>query len=429
VDINLAWQAFLQRLFRQNEFVIRYELESFRIALARLGLDGHPSLGTVVLIGGTNGKGTTAAMLHAACRSVGLHTALYTSPHLVDFRERMRVDGCPIPVRDAIRLGEPLLEAWGNPDCPAPGLSRPLSYFEIATLLALQWFVECGPLDVSIVEVGMGGRLDATNALDPRISILTSVSLDHQAWLGDTLEAIAAEKAWIVRAGRPCILHQDSGGFETLLAATTPHGPQVHVVRQGGSTPRAWAHDMAMCAFDLLLRDRGVELSDDALKEVERLAWARACWPGRQESRVHDGVQWWMDGAHNEASMESFGLWLRAQVAMERPRTPMPIIVGASPGKETGRWLAPLQDMLGPVMVIPASAQRSAPVSEVCEQLGVAGFTQVEPCASAAEAVERARVLSPVGPIVVSGSLYALGEVMREIGLRAEDLVVYRDPA
>src|SRR5881628_3518432 len=146
-------------------------------------------------VAGTNGKGSTAAMLDAVLTAAGYRSGLYTSPHLVDFTERIRVGGRTIPRGAVVSLVAEL-----RADLGAAGIA--LTHFEFATLIAFEWFARLG-IDVGVIEVGLGGRLDATNLVEPAVTAITSIALDHEAWLGHDLAAIAAEKAGILKAGVP----------------------------------------------------------------------------------------------------------------------------------------------------------------------------------------------------------------------------------
>lgn len=195
-DAPLAdWLDYIERLHPQN---ISMGLERVGVVKDRLGIAFDCP---VIIVGGTNGKGSTCAMLEAILRAGGFTTGLYTSPHLIKFNERARIDGRD--VADA-----PLAQAFARVEAARAGANAgeaiELTYFEFSTLAVMLLFMEAG-LDCAIFEVGLGGRLDAVNLLDADCAILTSVDLDHQAYLGDTREKIGWEKAHIFRAGRPAV--------------------------------------------------------------------------------------------------------------------------------------------------------------------------------------------------------------------------------
>src|SRR5437867_6352589 len=185
------------------------KLERMAAALARRG---HPEARfPAIHIAGTNGKGSAAAMVDSVLTAAGYRTGLYTSPHLVDFTERIRAGGRTIPRADVVALVGEL-----RSDIEAAGIA--LTHFEFVTLLACEWFARLG-VDVGVIEVGLGGRLDATNLVRPVVTAITSIALDHEAWLGHDLAAIAAEKAGIVKPGVPLALGQLPAEAARVVAA------------------------------------------------------------------------------------------------------------------------------------------------------------------------------------------------------------------
>ncbi|MEE4661273.1 MAG: Mur ligase family protein, partial [Halieaceae bacterium] len=186
-----AWLDYLLTLHPRN---IELGLERVASVAERLAL--LTPAPTVVTVAGTNGKGTTTTLVEALALHAGKRVGVYTSPHLLRYNERIRVNGLPVDDRQIVAAFEVIEAARG---------AVPLTFFEFGTLAALQVFA-AQPLDVVVLEVGLGGRLDATNIVDPDIAVITSIALDHQEWLGDTREAIGAEKAGILRTGVPAII-------------------------------------------------------------------------------------------------------------------------------------------------------------------------------------------------------------------------------
>lgn len=180
---------------------------------AMLGTLGNPHRAfPVIHVAGTNGKGSTAHTLAAVLRSAGYKTGLFTSPHLVDFRERIRIDGEMIPKERVVEF----VDSFGGV-MPADGMAP--SFFELTTAMALDWFAR-SRVDVAVIEVGLGGRLDSTNVVNPVLSVITNISFDHVALLGDTLEKIAAEKAGIIKPGVPVVIGEsaDNPGVRKVFA-------------------------------------------------------------------------------------------------------------------------------------------------------------------------------------------------------------------
>lgn len=210
------WDAFTRRLFQQNRFAIKLGLDSMNRALHMCGRTTLTH--RVVLVAGTNGKGTTASSLSSLLTCAGLKVGFYSSPHLVDFTERFRVNGKILPREDVLDVGEAIIERFADPE------KQPcLTFFELTTLMAVELF-ERAQVDVAVYEVGLGGRLDATNALEPDACVLTSIGYDHQEYLGDSLDTIASEKLGIVRRDTPLFVslqdHREVDIFLTVLAHT-----------------------------------------------------------------------------------------------------------------------------------------------------------------------------------------------------------------
>ncbi|MFO0717429.1 MAG: Mur ligase family protein [Nitrospira sp.] len=208
----MTYPATVQFLYGLQQHGIKLGLETIRALLARVG-DPHRGY-PVVHIGGTNGKGSTAAMTASMLQAAGHRVGLYTSPHLVDFRERIRVDGVMIPEARVSALVEVLREA------AAPDLAP--TFFEFTTALACRYFAECR-VDVAVLEVGLGGRFDATNVVTPLASAITSIGLDHEAYLGSTIEAIAFEKAGIVKPGAPVVLGRMDAPARQVIEERASH--------------------------------------------------------------------------------------------------------------------------------------------------------------------------------------------------------------
>ena len=205
--MSLPLADWLARLERQHPRAIDLGLDRVRAVHARLGL-GRPAR-YVATIGGTNGKGSTVAFVEAIARAAGHRVGAYTSPHLLAFNERIRIDGADADDASIVEAFEAVEAARGEVS---------LTYFEVATLAAL-WLFERAGLDLAVLEVGLGGRLDATNIVDPDVAVITTVDLDHQDWLGPDVEAIGFEKAGIARAWTPLVLGDDDPPSSVLRHA------------------------------------------------------------------------------------------------------------------------------------------------------------------------------------------------------------------
>ena len=399
-----AYEAFVARLFQQNQFAIKYDLDAMHDAVTRLGLP--PAGRRVVLVGGTNGKGRTVAHLNALACAAGLRVGLYTSPHLVSFRERIRVQGTPIGEEDVVRLGTPIFDRFSGQTRAAEG-PRALSYFELTTLLAWTAFAEAD-LDLAIFEVGLGGRLDATNTVDPDVSVITGVSFDHMAYLGTTLEAIAGEKAGICRTGRPTVMHLRSSGAEQVAHAVQQRGGTL-VCADGDVSPHAVATALAERAWETLMGGPPSE-------GLAAAARTGVGWPGRQHTLRRAGTQWWIDGAHNEEATAACADWLR-----DHHVSGVPAIVGLSPDRDPGALLRPLAPFVHHWHVVQSSSGRGLDAATLARSLPGASTVYDAP----ADAVNALRGSAEV---LVTGSLYVVGDVFAALGLTADDLTVYAHP-
>lgn len=285
------------------------EWQSFDPGLARIeeGLTrlGQPHLQwRHFLVGGTNGKGTVSFNL---ARNLGPGTGLFTSPHLIDVRERITLAGTPFPDRAWIKARDRIREVWPNPR---------LSYFEWLLLLAVIMFHEASVED-AVFEVGMGGRLDATNALSPGLSILTQVSMDHQQFLGDSLESIALEKIEIARQGKPFFFPEVLLDFEAVKSRMKAIG----CLAQPIALTQAFESNLVLLNKILEHLNRTPQTSLELL-------------PGRRE-KVREGL--YLDGAHNQAGWRDLCRWIQAE-----KRQPIAVLGSLSQGRQPDLFLKEL---------------------------------------------------------------------------------------
>lgn len=382
----------LEALYARVPLGMRLGLDAMRGACARLG---HPEGAFAsVHVAGTNGKGSVCAMVESIARAAGMKTGMYTSPHLVRFAERIRIDGEPI--RD--ELLAPLLDR---------ALEADVSFFETATLTAFLAFRE-QKVDLAIVEVGIGGRLDATNVLPAdavRVSAVTKIAFDHMDKLGDTLEKIALEKAAIARPGVPLVhgelppealaaVERAGQGAGARLVASLPYDGDIGLV---GPHQR---YNAGLAAS--IGRELGV-----AAPVVAR-GIASAAWPGRFE-RIGDVI---LDGAHNPDGMQA----LVAALARE-PRGVGAVVFGALADKSWRTMLAELGRIDAPRFYVAPAGRAPADLEELARLL------PGTPMRSLTEGLDAARAVAAGRPVVVCGSLYLVGEA------RAELLGLPRDPA
>ncbi len=400
-----------------------------------------------VLIAGTNGKGSTAATLAAIAQAAGLRVGLYTSPHLERVNERVRIsaDGCLSEIDDDAFARHFFAVHDAAQRLVLDGALRGMpSYFELLTALAFRAFAEAG-VELAVLEVGMGGRLDATNIVQPLVSVITDIALDHQEWLGETIDAIAREKAGILRDGGVMVTlpqHPEANqALGEVAVSRNVRGVNAAEYMPARGTAGSYRLDVmgAQIAVDSPLhgahQQRNIALAIAAAVElaehhhfpitptVIEVGIRSTIWPGRLEtfaacSEGRSGEQEIiLDVAHNPA-----GAWaLRAAVnALEEkaPRAPRVLVFGClrdKPVAELAQILFPLFDS---VVLTTVSSPRAASMNNLRAAAQATGV-RVEQAESVAEALERARAAAaPGGRIVVSGSVYLVGET-RHL-LRAE---------
>jgi dihydrofolate synthase / folylpolyglutamate synthase len=382
-------------------FAIRLGLERMQRALDGLG---HPERALRILhVAGTNGKGSTCAMAAQALREAGHRTGLYTSPHLVRFNERIALDEVPITDGDLARVSSELRQACPWHDGGDAG--ERLTYFEFATLVALVHFAQRGT-DAVVLEVGLGGRFDATNVVTPLACAVSPIGLDHVEVLGDTLQAIAREKAGIMKRDVPVVVAhaQRPEAMTALVEEAARRGAPLTIAEAAWDRPVALAGphqsgNAALAAAALrLLNGAGVAVTEEAI--ARGIATAR--WPGRLE--LVAGVL--LDGAHNPDGAAA----LAASLAEMYPGHPAEIVFGVLADKDHEamlRALAPAARALH--LVAPRSPRAREPATYRALAERVVGRVDVH--GSVEEAIACARRAAGEAAIVcVAGSLYVVGE-------------------
>ncbi|TVQ54803.1 MAG: bifunctional folylpolyglutamate synthase/dihydrofolate synthase [Rhodobacteraceae bacterium] len=425
---DAASDAILTRLLSLHPKIIDLTLDRVHRLLGAMG-DPERSLPPVVHIAGTNGKGSTQAMMRAGLEAAGGRVHAYTSPHLARFHERIRIAGALIEEAHLAALLE---------ECERANGGAPITFFEITTVAAFLGFART-PADWLLLEVGLGGRLDATNVVDrPRLTVITPVSFDHEQYLGRTLGKIAAEKAGIIKPGAPCVVGpQTDEAFAVIEARAealgapliaegrdwTARAERGRLVFEDGAglldlplpnLPGPHQIDNAGAAI-AGLRALGF---DDAACEA---AVTAAEWPARlqrlkrgplADMAAAAGVELWLDGGHNVAAGAAVAAWFAA-----RPPARLAMVCGMLETKDAAGYLrpfAPLAESLTTVDI--PGAQAGLPAATLADAGGRVGL-RAAPAPTIADALQKALAdAGRGGRALICGSLYLAGYVLRDNG-------------
>ncbi len=412
LDSWLRWQESL------HPREIELGLERIRPVYRRL--PPLPPGSPVITVAGTNGKGSCVAVIEAVAVAAGISVGTFTSPHLFAYNERVRIDGRPVD-------DSTLIQAFESVDDARRGV--PLTYFEFGTLAALRIFADTAP-ELIVLEVGLGGRLDAVNIIDADVAVLTSIGLDHQAWLGFDRESIGAEKAGIFRTGRPVV-----------LADPTPPRSVFRVAEERGAPIRALGHDWSVreevddwwleepgAPFGPLpygpLRRALVVNAASGLRamrlagmrpgpQVVARAIADLSLPGRLQ-KIGGPVEWILDLAHNVQGAELLSETLAGEACAGTTRA----VFGMLADKDIGGVAAIMKPHVDEWLIAGLGGSRGASAEETAAQVAAAGVDVIQVCAGVSEACGLAASRSMPGDrIVVFGSFHVVGPAMESIGL------------
>lgn len=382
-------------------------LERMKRLLAALG-DPQERL-RCLHVAGTNGKGSVCAIAESVLRAAGIRAGLYTSPHLVDFAERIRIGGLNASAGDIDAGINRLREAtagWGEGEEP--------TFFELVTALAFDLFDRDG-CEVVVLETGLGGRLDATNTAPKLACAITPIGLDHMEWLGSTLGKIAHEKAGILRPGVPAVIApQESEALEALVGEAAAIGAPLRTVEApvDASLPLglAGAHQRWNAAVALaLLREGGFTPSGEAVAE----GLASVSWPGRFQRLVHGGRKLVLDGAHNVHAARRLAAAWREEYGARR----CTLIFGALADKDPSALLGELLPLAGEVVLVPVDSPRTTDPATLAGVVSAAKIPvhTVHTLSQALETVFGGRKIagqSPESPVLLAGSLFLVGEAL-----------------
>ena len=428
----MSTEALVERLMARHPRVIDLDFARLKRLLDRMG-NPEKRLPPVVHVAGTNGKGSLCAYMRAMAEAAGYRVHVYTSPHLVRFNERIRLAGTIID-DDTF---EAAIEA-----CEAANGDDPITFFEIVTAAALDVFAAI-PAELLVLEVGLGGRFDATNVVDdPAVCAITPIGIDHTGFLGDTLEKIAGEKAGIIKSGAPVVVGRQREGPAKVIEDTALRlGAPLHRMgREWQVTPKdgGFHYESALLSLDLpapnlagahqldnagtavacveRLRARGMAIDDQAV----RRGLATVEWPARLQrlrrgplpDSMPPGAEIWLDGGHNE----DCGLVLGAQArtwAAEPGALPLHLVFGMMTTKDASGFLRPLARHAVSARAVPIHGHAAYSPQQACARADEVGLRCL-PADSVATAVEDLLASEP-GPfrILICGSLYLAGEVLR----------------
>ena len=413
-----AVQAQLDRLWARSPGADILGLERITALLDRIG-NPHLSLPPVFHVAGTNGKGSTCAFLRAALEAAGHRVHVYSSPHLVRFNERLRLAGKLIEDEALAPLLTEVLDA---------GEDIGASFFEVTTAAAFLAFSRT-PAEACVIEVGLGGRLDATNVIvDPAVCGIAQLGVDHEAFLGADPIGIAREKAGIAKPGRPLVISQYPGEITVAIkeVASSANAPVIDDWHYQANTqleysdsqgrlstplPRlAGAHQNANLALAITMlrhQDR-VDIAETAI----RAAPEHATWPARMQrlgrgplTAAHPGATIYLDGGHNPAAAEAIAAFLAAQ------NRPAHLILGMLASKDAHGLLAPIAAHARSLHAVPVphhECHSPADLAEAARVLGIESAIAANP----AEAIAAIGQLAPNPLILILGSLYLAGEVL-----------------
>lgn len=414
---------------------IKFGLDTTWALLRAMGVD--PLALPCVHVAGTNGKGSVSAMIESVLREAGLRTALYTSPHLIRFNERIRVGGAPIPDDDLLRLLDEV-ERADQQQAAVPG-GRQGTFFELTTAVALKWFLE-QKVQMAVLETGMGGRLDSTNVVVPLVSVLTDIGLEHTRYLGDTLEKVAAEKAGIIKAGRPVVVGPQKPAAAMVIeekarqegAVLVRAAERVSIKRQSQdmdgqvlsveTAAGAWSPfrlpllgdfqlgncALAVAALEWLRESLALPLTP----EVIRGGLEKVRWPGRCQVVLRDPV-FLVDVAHNPDAARALTGFLKKF----REGRPVALICGMLSDKDAEGFFRLLRPVVDACVLVPIDSERNMPMERLMAAAKAARLPAAEGLLPSAVKNAKKWARKNNGIVVAAGSLYLAAAVLYELGI------------
>lgn len=415
--------ALLARMQALHPKIIDLTLDRVWTLLEALG-NPQEKLPPVIHIAGTNGKGSTQAMFRAGLEGAGHRVHAYTSPHLARFHERIRLAG--------ELISEPALTDFLD-RCDQANGGTEITYFEITTCAALLAFAEA-PADYTLLEVGLGGRLDATNVVDtPLLTVITPVAMDHEKFLGDTLAEIAGEKAGIMKRGVPCVVGpQDDDALEVIEAKAARlgapllvYGQHWHVWEERGRLIFQDETGLMDLPLPALIGKHQVENAGMVIAGMRHLgfeepaieaALTEAVWPARMQRlktgplvEAASGAELWLDGGHNPAAGAAL-----AEALNRLPPKPLHLICGMMNTKDVAGYMEPLSAESLQAVSIPGEIN-TLPALETCRIAREVGL-DADTAPTVEDALARLTAKAPTSRILICGSLYLAGHILQENG-------------
>ena len=410
---------------------LKHDLSRMTNLLGYIG-SPHLQLPPVIHIAGTNGKGSTASYLAAIFAASGLKAHVYTSPHLVEFNERIKIANYNIDDNYLFELGIKLknIVEQNNVDT---------TFFEVTTAMAFLAFAQ-KPADVVILETGIGGRLDPTNVIaNPLLSIITPISLDHTDYLGKEIEQIAAEKAGIIKSNNTCVISkQDNKALDVLLnkakdqcSRVIAYGKDFYTTAIDGGFrfvskeitldlpyPKLKGehqiiNSATVIASLVLGQNKFIFSKEQLLQGLQQVYWPariEKIAPNRYAHIASDKFQIWLDGAHNQHGIEVLSNWICQELKQK-----VIFIIGITKNRDVGSLLAPLQDIAQDIFTVPVESEKFSYSSERLTQLALSHGIKTTQCLCLGDALTRISNSSFEGNVIITGSLFLAADFLKLI--------------
>lgn len=420
----MSSDAILARMMALHPKVIDLTLDRVWTLLDKMG-NPQDRLPPVIHVAGTNGKGSTQAMIRAGLEATGARVHAYTSPHLARFHERIRLAGTLI-TEDALTDVLDRCYAANGPD--------PITYFEITTVAGLVAFSET-PADFTLLEVGLGGRLDATNVIDPLLTIITPVDMDHEAYLGNTLAKIAFEKAGIIKRGVPCVVGpQHAQAMDVIESQATrlgapllAYGQHWHVSEERGRLVYQDDNGLLDLPLPVLPGPHQIMNAGSAIAALRHLgkdepaceaAVTKVSWPARMQ-RISQGAlfelarpaELWLDGGHNPAAGRAI-----AATLSQLPKRPTHLICGMLNTKDVRGYMEPLAGLAKSLTAVSIPGEKNTLSADETAAAAHAAGLKTTTATTVQDAITAIVGHDPNARILICGSLYLAGHVIRTNG-------------